>query len=126
MVTKFILFHASWCGHCVRFRSSDVWKDLQKELEEDKTKVIEVESAEVEKSDKVTDEQKKLVQGWPTIVVEKDGKNYVFSGERTLNKLMDFVKNPEKDQQGGGNKYYQKYLKYKRKYLKLRSSKVDK
>ncbi|MBA43192.1 MAG: hypothetical protein CMF62_04175 [Magnetococcales bacterium] len=104
------LYYADWCGHCVRFKPK--WNDITKELN---SKGIETMAYEYDTFRDVM--EKENIKSFPTIKINMNGKKFVYSGERTLEGIMNAIK-----QQRGGAKleYKAKYEKYKAKYLELK------
>ena len=77
-----MLFHAKWCGHCVRFMPE--WKKFKKQA---KINVIEYEADE--DSDKMSEND---VKGFPTIKCRtSSGDVKEFEGERTVAGLNAFA-----------------------------------
>jgi thiol-disulfide isomerase/thioredoxin len=77
-----MLFHAKWCGHCVRFMPE--WKKFKKQA---KINVIEYEADE--DSDKMSENN---VKGFPTIKCSTNsGDVKEFNGERTVAGLNAFA-----------------------------------
>jgi glutaredoxin len=136
---RVILYFAEWCGHCKTFKPE--WKKLMQELDK---KGIKYKDYEDSRDEAII--QSAGVKGYPTIKI--DGKEY--NGTRTAIAIMEYLFSDSKDeiskkydQCGGGNKkfgvtlrsmdggskegkqkdeYYKiKYLKYKAKYMLLRS-----
>ena len=78
-----MLFHAKWCGHCVRFMPE--WKKFKKQA---KINVVEYEADE--DSDKMSENN---VKGYPTIKCRtSSGDVKEFNGERTVAGLNAFAK----------------------------------
>ena len=105
------LFFANWCGHCQRFKPE--WQKLKQ------TPDIQFAEYDADNAAHKAKIDAAGVSGYPTIRI--DNKEY--SGERTADAILKFIKSGANPQKGGGNdEYYQmKYLKYKSKYLKLRA-----
>ena len=109
------LYHANWCGHCQRFKP--VWdnevKPALKELG-----ITHNEYEEQENPDKIAAVN---LQGYPTIMISKNGQTYEYEGPRTAQGIVGQFR------QSGGNyqkntDYKLKYIKYKAKYLRLKNS----
>jgi len=78
-----MLFHAKWCGHCVRFMPE--WKKFKKQA---KINVVEYEADE--DSDKMSENN---VKGYPTIKCRtSSGDVKEYNGERTVAGLNAFAK----------------------------------
>ena len=127
------LFHADWCHHCQELLEK--WPDIKSKLENNGIKVYEYEQSKFEK--KFTDDN---VTSFPTIKITINGQTKEeYNGPRTYQGIYNYIigeKNSDsKFKQCGGSvssklsqidydddKYYKiKYLKYKAKYMKLRS-----
>lgn len=87
-----VLYYAPWCGYCQKIKP--VWDELEEKFDD---KIM---AGEMVKIDKINgDEEKETVQalsidGYPTIVLHKsDGDMVKYGGDRTLNSLVDFLKN---------------------------------
>ncbi len=83
------LFKASWCSHCVKFLP-----DFEKFEKESKNKKMSLKFVVVDADDEATKDlvKKFKVDSYPTIIFVKDSVEHKYSGERTLNGLMEFVK----------------------------------
>ena len=57
---------------------------------------------------------------FPTIKVFNNGESEEYNGRRDKESIIDFLKNI--NQNGGSIDYYQKYIKYKNKYIELKKS----
>jgi thiol-disulfide isomerase/thioredoxin len=134
-----ILYHANWCGHCKDFipewtKLKEAFKPMgikYKEYEADKNK-IEVDRANI--------------AGFPTIVIVADGVKQEYNKHRDFDTILKFIEHIKKQkgvnkeengddddsddskentnnnmrQRGGKTNFYEKYLKYKTKYLRLK------
>jgi thiol-disulfide isomerase/thioredoxin len=79
------LFKASWCGHCIAFKST--WDQLQTDLKND----INFETYD---ADEHGDIMKKFkIDGYPTLILKKEDQAFEFVGTRDLQGLKDFVNN---------------------------------
>ena len=81
-----ILFKAEWCGHCKAFK--DTWESLKndKEIKKKYVKMITYDS------DANKDELKSWkIQGFPTLILQKNKRAYEYNGERSLEKIKSFV-----------------------------------
>ncbi|QKF94309.1 thioredoxin [Fadolivirus algeromassiliense] len=132
---RVILYFADWCGHCKKFKPE--WNKLKIEL-----KNMNISFAEYKDGTDDAVIQSAGIRGFPTIRI--DGKEY--NGDRSIDAILSYLTSDKKgeldmkyQQCGGGarfgfspismrggkgksDEYYKiKYLKYKAKYMKLRS-----
>lgn len=88
--SKIVLYYTDWCGYSKRFQP--VWESLVQYAKDNKLSNLEIEKvdcvANKERCDKAT------IQGYPTVILEKDGKNIELDGKypRTLDGLIKFLK----------------------------------
>ena len=76
-------FYADWCPHCKS--TKPVWEQLKERYSGSVTlKKVDCTSStkEAEKFD---------VEGFPTFILTKNGKNTEYEGERTVDGFMDFL-----------------------------------
>lgn len=82
--TEMVLFYAPWCPHCKSMLPE--WTKFEKRMLRRKLKVrsvdCEAHPEEAEKND---------VQGFPTIILFKNGSRVVYEGMRDANSLEQFV-----------------------------------
>ena len=83
---KVVLFYVPWCPHCKNMMPE--WKQLEQNLEGTQTKVDKVNCEE--KPDVAKENE---VDGFPTIILFKDGKSIPYEGDRTAEAIKDFVEN---------------------------------
>lgn len=122
MTTNITLYHWNQCGHCVNFLP--VWKEIENKL--DKMGII---HKDYEYTSNAKIIEKAGINAFPTIVINKNGKEYHYKGDRTekdiLNELLgqnggyipsmdDELENDFDD-----DHFKMKYKKYKTKYYKL-------
>jgi len=82
---SFIKFFVPWCGHCLRL--GPIWEALAAKADGGKVKIAEVDCS---KNGKLCDREK--VDGYPTLVLFKNGKRLQeYSGKRTVSELYAFV-----------------------------------
>lgn len=81
----FVLFYAPWCGHCKRVMP--VWQDLAGKY----SNAPNVKVRQLNCDEHGQEAEKHEIQGFPTIILFKDGQKYVFEGERTAEGLEQFV-----------------------------------
>jgi len=97
-----ILYYANWCPHCVNFKPT--WNKLKEDLS------TQVTFKEYEDGNNKAQIAAANIQAYPTIKI--NGKEYL--GDRSYNALKSFLSG----QSGGSrNNFYEKYLKYKHKYI---------
>jgi hypothetical protein len=138
------LFYADWCPHCRNFFKKDEnnnplsyedagdnsWQSIKKNLTE--VAGIKVTCFEKEESE-CSDSDKKLVNGWPTIVVKMNNdQHYIYKGGRNLEEIQKSISRgleqikDGKELIGGYIRdnikyanvdYRHKYKKYKKLYL---------
>lgn len=77
-----ILIKAEWCGHCQRFKS--VWDELPKHLPNIVFKIL-------DSDENKTEIDKYNIKGYPTLILKINDKNIVYEGERTIEKIKEFV-----------------------------------
>ena len=111
------LYYADWCGHCQSFKSDwNKLKPLVKEKYGGSCKEYEQSSdPEIMKS--------KKIKGYPTIMIRIGNNEEEYNGSRKVDAILNYIEaHVNGGQSGGGmnNDYYQLYLKYKAKYLKLK------
>ncbi len=130
------LYYADWCGHCQTLKPE--WAILEQKIIEKKNQGHNIICVKKEEKE-MTKEEKEKIEGYPTIMITKDGKTYTFKGSRTSEAILDAVLSDaiHDSLRGGGGKrsnvhshygmdsdayYKMKYLKYKAKYMRLRSA----
>ena len=84
----FRFFFADWCPHCRKVKPE--WKNLVKKYKGD-IQLVEVNCTSDEKNKAIA--QKYGVEGFPTFMLSKNGKNIEYDGERSSSGLMDFLQN---------------------------------
>lgn len=83
-------YKVKWCGHCKKLKSE--WKKLR-ELVKDMPHII-IKSFDYEKNE---DEITKiinngLIKGFPTIIINKNNSEIIYTGERTAVAILDYCK----------------------------------
>ncbi|ARF11011.1 thioredoxin [Hokovirus HKV1] len=98
-MNKIILYYANWCGHCEEFLPE--WKKLISYIE---NKKLPIECEHYEESNipkNISDE----IEGFPTIIIIKEGKKSSYTKERTKEAILkEFGINIEQDSKTEGNK----------------------
>ena len=139
-MTKITLYHANWCGHCKHFKPT--WDSMKSFFDSNK-----IQHAEYEDSLNSKEIEAANINGFPTIKIVKDGKEYEYQGKRTEEAIKKELIN---NVQSGGavcehgkvgsrcvscntnektldeRMYKDKYLKYKYKYLQLKKEYIEK
>jgi thiol-disulfide isomerase/thioredoxin len=78
------LFHATWCGHCVRFKPT--WDAFAKRVREEK---LEIDVADHEVDEDKAAFEKRKVSSFPTVLfIKPDGEATKYDGPRTEDGLM--------------------------------------
>lgn len=86
---KLTLYHANWCGHCVKFLPEwNKFKNTIKNKLDNKIEIHDIESSNVTTDVKIAGKQ---LEGYPTVKVEYNGKEFEYKGKRTYEGLSDFV-----------------------------------
>lgn len=80
---KIILFYADWCGYCQQFLP--IWNKVKNKLK-DKVNFVEY------NHEAKYDTKKYTIVGYPTVLIEKDGKLTPYSDMRTEEKVTSFIK----------------------------------
>lgn len=129
------LFFAEWCGHCRQFKPE--WENLKIDLEKNG---MAWEEYEADKDSSKMEEES--IKGFPTIRIIASRGKQEYSGPRTADAIIAFIKqgpraatNGKFKQCGGGKQgfslrkknqkndefYKVKYLKYKAKYMRMKA-----
>jgi thiol-disulfide isomerase/thioredoxin len=83
-----VLYYANWCPHCQVMKPE--WNKLSEKFKQDKS--INVADVESEFMDKIDQEHKQNVQGFPSIVSCNQGKKIAdFTGSRTYEEMNKFA-----------------------------------
>jgi thiol-disulfide isomerase/thioredoxin len=101
------LIYANWCGHCQSLRPE--WKNMKNKIKSSKTShkthFIEIEDSDVKKDSKLNKinihlkkEPKLSVNGYPTIFKVSGGNLEYYKGERSADKIGQWVHNKQENQ----------------------------
>lgn len=86
------LFHASWCGHCVRFMPE--WERLKKTNNLDR--FFNFNQYESNMLDSLDHHTKTIngqqISGFPTIKISVFDKQYEYDDHRNIHSILNFVK----------------------------------
>ena len=112
--TVVTLYKAKWCGHCNDFMPE--WQQLEKIASENG-----IQTVLYDVDENKTEVEEAQVGGFPTIKI--DGEEY--NGKRSVDAILTAVKKLKGGSgrpmlRGGGDEFYEKYRKYKTKYLRLK------
>jgi thiol-disulfide isomerase/thioredoxin len=92
--TKVYNFNTSWCGYSVRFQEE--WNKFADEIAK-KNNVVPVKVYDI-KCDNASNEsmcRDYEVPGFPTVILEKNGKRETYNGPRTADSLLEAVQKKE-------------------------------
>ena len=84
-------FNTSWCGYSVRFQPE--WKKFKKEIKSIDN--LSIQAFDI-KCDNINNKQMcndYEIPGFPTIIIEKDGKKINYNGLRTAEAIIDTIQN---------------------------------
>ena len=87
-----VLFYADWCGHCKNFlpkwdQMSSSWNNSNENV-----KMIKVECGKPDENNAHRELMEKYeIEGYPTILVFKDGKATKYEGKRDENSLLSYL-----------------------------------
>ena len=83
---KIVLYYVPWCPHCKNMMPE--WNKLEQSMNGSQTNVNKVNCEENPEEAK-----KNNVDGFPTIILFKDGKSIPYEGDRSAEAIKDFVEN---------------------------------
>jgi len=78
--TTLVLFYADWCGHCKKLKPT--WSECSKKASKDGLNMVQINVGEGTDKDKELAE-KYQIDGYPTIMLFKNGKATPYNGPRT-------------------------------------------
>ena len=81
--TKLVLYKTDRCGHCVNF--TPTWEKLKQQGLNTQFETVDCDKQKGEC-------WKNKVDGTPTIILHKNGKQLTYEGDRSLQSLISFVK----------------------------------
>lgn len=118
------VFVADWCGHCKQFAPER--DKLESTCKNSRMPIFIHNESD---SDYPQFAQEAQIRGFPTIMAKVDGKYVEYEGARKADDIFKFARQyvsnaPIEQSYGGGNQsdnsFFNKYKKYKLKYLKLK------
>jgi len=85
-------FNTSWCGYSVRFQPE--WEKFEKEVKArddlSNVRAYDIKCDNASNKQMCTDYE---VPGFPTVIIEKDGKKIDYNGERSAEAIIETIKN---------------------------------
>lgn len=78
------LFKADWCGHCNQFKP--IWDKMQ---QSELNKKINFVTYDADKDKQKI--AKEAINGYPTLILKKDGKSIEYEGSRDMESLKEFI-----------------------------------
>jgi len=93
--TWFVKFYAPWCGHCKHMHPA--WVDLAQKYCDENGKI---QIGQVNADEETELSSQFDIQGFPTLILFKDGKMYKYKGERTVEKFAEFIEKPKENDTG--------------------------
>lgn len=85
--TRMILYYAPWCPHC-----KEMMPEWEKFVQQAKAEKLPMTFETVNSDEKPEVVKTKGIQGFPTIRVEKNGKEQDYDGARTASAMLKFAK----------------------------------
>lgn len=118
--TKVTLYYSNGCIHCVNFKPE--WNNFRQLVDKQNLNIEYKEYEGGELSGKWPTINGQPIQGFPTLKLEVNGKEFEYDGERTAKAILTCIE--EMGGRVGGmsggsrsrNRYYEGYMKYKTKY----------
>jgi thiol-disulfide isomerase/thioredoxin len=86
-----ILYYASWCGWCKKIKP--VWEQLKETVKNNPELNNKVIITEIQCDVENPPEKAKKINGYPTIILEHNGKEISYEGDRTIEAFTEFIKN---------------------------------
>jgi len=87
--TSLVLFYADWCGHCKKLKPT--WNECSKKAKDSGLNMVQINVGEGTEKDKSLCE-KYEIDGYPTIMIFKNGKATPYNGPRTEEGFLDALK----------------------------------
>ncbi len=78
-----LFFYHPSCGHCIEFKPA--WEEVKKQ--------IDMPCKDINCQDNPEKCSSYGIEGYPTILVEKNGKKYEFKDKRTVENVVSFINN---------------------------------
>lgn len=122
------LFYANWCGHCINFKPH--WEKFKQfvqkgDLKDHMNNDIIIKTEEYAEGSNDMEFEKEKITGYPTVIIYKNNvEREQYNDEPTFEALLKHFNVEKNDFQKGGynndDDYYDKYIKYKKKYIDLK------
>ena len=87
--TSLVLFYADWCGHCKKLKPT--WNECSEKAKKDGLNMVQINVGEGTEKDKELTE-KYEIDGYPTIILFKNGKATPYNGPRTEEGFLSALK----------------------------------
>jgi len=81
------LYYAPWCGFCKRLMPE--WEKVKEALKADPS--VKINTINSEENPKLAEQAG--VKSYPTIFLQKGGKEFTYNGPRTAEAMINFVRN---------------------------------
>lgn len=95
--SQLYLIYADWCPHCQSFKnypedgsSKSAWENVKMQSKSLGCQTIEMNDEAFNTSAPAP--LKQMVEGFPTLVLQKDGKFYKYQNERSSKEILKFVR----------------------------------
>lgn len=92
---KITLYHAKWCGHCTKFKPT--WNEMKEN--KDASAIIKFIDHEEDTFDDLSEKELSVAGtnvrelGYPTIKININDHEYMYSGNRTINDIYSSIIN---------------------------------
>ncbi len=83
---KLVLYYTSWCGHSMSFINGD-WKEFKSYADQNLKDKVDVQMIECDKQKELC----KNIQGYPTLILYKNGQAIPFNQDRSVDNLIKFI-----------------------------------
>lgn len=89
---KIVLVHATWCGHCKKYRQTKIFDEKLPNKLKNNDKYANVIIQELDYDEHKDFAEKYNINSFPTILIIKDDKDYKFKGNRdNIDELILFI-----------------------------------
>lgn len=87
---QLVLYYADWCGHCQTLKPK--WDELAAKYNGTQVGGYNVTIDKVNGDEFPEKTQELQIKGFPTIIMYKDGEKTVYTGDRSMESLEEFVR----------------------------------